>query len=135
MTRTSKKVSGSCLCGAVDFSVTLPSKWCAHCHCNMCRKEHGAGYVTWVGFEQDQVGFNADNTQLRWYQSSPGAARGFCKKCGSSMFFRSQRWANEIHVALGCLNGKIDRHPQANVFLEQHVSWMPVDETLARVDL
>lgn len=135
MGTANKTLSGSCLCGAVDFSVALPSKWCAHCHCNMCRKEHGAGYVTWVGFDRDQVTFNADNSQLRWYQSSPGATRGFCRTCGSSMFFRSQRWAGEIHIALGCLNGELDRRPQANVFLDQHAAWMPIDEKLARVDL
>jgi len=130
-----KTVNGSCLCGAIDFSVALPSKWCAHCHCSMCRKEHGAGFVTWAGFDEGQVTFNADNSQLRWYQSSPGAARGFCRTCGSSMFFRSQRWPGELHVALGCLNDEIDRRPQANVFLDHHAAWMPVDEKLARVDL
>ena len=43
----STKVEGGCLCGAVRFSLELPSKWCAHCHCSMCRRAHGAGYVTW----------------------------------------------------------------------------------------
>ena len=43
-----EKVSGGCLCGAVRFTAKLPSKWCAHCHCSLCRKAHGAGYVTWA---------------------------------------------------------------------------------------
>ena len=131
---TDKKVAGSCLCGAVKFSANLPSKWCAHCHCSMCRKAHGAGYVTWVGFEQGQVSITKDTDQLEWHDSSPGAQRGFCRQCGSSMFFRSERWAGELHIALGCINDEMDRKPQANVFFDRHVDWMPIDETLKQVE-
>ena len=125
-----KTVKGNCLCGAVVFCATLPSKWCAHCHCTMCRKAHGAGYVTWVGFEQQQVSFTQGEKDLHWYISSPGAERGFCKQCGSSLFFRSRQWPGELHIALGCFTDEIDRQPQANVFFDQHVNWMPIDESL-----
>ena len=126
--------NGSCLCGAIQFSARLPSKWCAHCHCGMCQKFHGAGYVTWVGFEQDQVEFTQGEDHLNWYQSSAGAQRGFCQRCGSSMFFRAEKWAGELHIALACFNEAIDRQPQANVFFDNHVDWMPIDETLKQVD-
>ena len=129
-----KPVNGNCLCGAVEFSADLPSKWCAHCHCSLCRMAHGAGYVTWVGFEQDQVTFVQGVKHLTWYESSPGAQRGFCRQCGSTMFFRSERWAGELHIALANINDAIDRSPQANVFFDRHVDWMPVDETLQQVD-
>ena len=33
-----KTVQAGCLCGAVRFELQLPSKWCAHCHCSMCRR-------------------------------------------------------------------------------------------------
>ena len=131
---TDKKVKGSCLCGAVGLTANLPSKWCAHCHCSMCRKAHGAGYVTWVGFEQDQVSITKGADQLAWHHSSPGAQRGFCRQCGSSMFFRSERWAGELHIALGCIDDEMDRKPQANVFFDRHVDWMPIDETLKQVE-
>lgn len=133
--RTGKpQVTGTCLCGAVEFSASLPSKWCAHCHCSMCRKEHGAGYVTWVGFENHQVKFSSGEDKVTWYESSAGARRGFCQQCGSSMFFTSERWAGELHIALGCLNDAIDRQPQANVFFDRHVDWLPIDTTLRQVD-
>ncbi len=128
------EISGSCLCGVVAFSMQLPSIWCAHCHCNMCKKAHGAGYVTWVGFKQKQVTFSADNDQLIWYESSLGAQRGFCQQCGSSLFFRSEKWAGELHIALGVIDDEIDRKPQANVFFDNHVDWMPIDESLKLVD-
>ena len=125
-------VNGSCLCGAVSFAATLPSKWCAHCHCSLCRKAHGAGYVTWAGFEQSQVAVSGDG--IEWYESSPGAQRGFCRQCGSTMFFRSERWAGELHIALACFDAPLDRTPQANVFFDAHVQWMPIDRSLKQID-
>ena len=134
MMNKDKRVNGSCLCGAIRFSARLPSKWCAHCHCSMCRKFHGAGYVTWVGFEAGQVEIGQGENDLSWFDSSPGAQRGFCKQCGSSLFFRSERWAGELHVALGCMDDAIDRKPQANAFFDRHVDWMPIDHSLKQVD-
>lgn len=129
-----KQACGSCFCGAVRFSATLPSKWCAHCHCSMCRKTHGAGYVTWVGFEADQVRMTDGEDILTWFDSSENAQRGFCSTCGSSMFFRSERWQGELHIALGCMDEAVDRQPQANAFFDKHVDWMPIDKALKQVD-
>ena len=126
----SDTVSGSCLCGQVRFHVELPSKWCAHCHCSMCRKYHGAGYVTWVGLEEQRFHLQDGQSPLSWYESSSGARRGFCSHCGSSLFFQSKQWAGEIHVALGAFDQPIDRQPQAHAFYNTHVDWMPIDESL-----
>jgi hypothetical protein len=97
----------------------------------MCRKVHGAGYVTWVGFKPTQFELEKGEQALTWFNSSQGADRGFCKHCGSSMFFKSERWADELHVALACLNDPIDRKPQAHAFHDSHVDWMPLDEALS----
>ena len=126
----SSSVSGSCFCGSVRFHFELPSKWCAHCHCSMCRKVHGAGYVTWVGFESSHFQLEGGENALTWFESSTGASRGFCSTCGSSMLFKSERWAGELHVALGCLDEPIDRQPQAHAFHDSHVDWMPLDDAL-----
>ncbi len=126
-------VDGGCLCGAVRFRLALPSKWCAHCHCTQCRRFHGAGYVTWAGFESDRFELLEGQDALRWFNSSPGAERGFCGTCGSSMLFRSERWKSEAHVVLGSLDGPIDRAPEAHVFHDTCVDWMALDESLPRV--
>ncbi len=126
-------VRGGCLCGAVAFELELPSKWCAHCHCSMCRKAHGAGYVTWVGFDSTHFTLKKGDHHLTWYFSSPGARRGFCSTCGSTMLFESERWAGETHVSLACLDGPIDRKPRANAFFDAHVGWMPIDDGLEEI--
>ena len=115
--------SGKCFCGAVRFAAELPSKWVAHCHCTMCRRAHGAGYVTWAGFTADKVRIENASGQLRWFDSSPGAQRGFCGRCGSPLFFRSDRWPDELHIARAQFDAPLDRAPQAHVFWDRHVDW------------
>ncbi|HEY5972721.1 MAG TPA: hypothetical protein VIT22_12315 [Pseudoxanthomonas sp.] len=51
--------------------------------------------------------------QLRWYESTPGAERSFCRHCGSMLFFRSGRWPGELHIALAHFTTPVDRIPRA----------------------
>lgn len=125
------KVNGGCLCGAVSFVIELPSLWCAHCHCSMCQRAHGAAFVTWVGVPAAQFKLG-DSDSVNWFESSAGAERGFCRRCGCSMFFRSQRWPGEVHVTLANLRAAIDRAPQTHVFYETHVRWVHLADTLPK---
>lgn len=121
------EASGACLCGEVRFRLQLPSKWVAHCHCSMCRRAHGAAFVTWIGVADEHGRIDDPRQRLTWYRSSANAERGFCSQCGSSLFFRSQRWPGELHVALGNVLDPVDRAPQAHVFWNDHVGWADVD--------
>jgi hypothetical protein len=98
----------------------------------MCQKAHGAGYVTWVGVSNESFSVTAGGQELVWFDSSPGAQRGFCRRCGSSVFFRSDKWPDETHITLANFDGPIDRPPQIHVFYSSHVEWMPVDERLPK---
>jgi len=125
------RARGSCLCGSVRFTATLPSKWVAHCHCTRCQRAHGAPFVTWAGFEADRVTID-DAGALCWYESDAGGSRGFCGRCGSPMFFRSERWAGELHIARALFIDPLDRAPQAHVFYETHVPWFDVADSLPK---
>lgn len=125
-------VTGSCLCGAVRFRASLPSKWVAHCHCTYCRRAHGAAFVTWAGFAASQFALAPLSQPPRWYESSPGARRASCPTCGTPMFFESKRWPGEVHVARALIDGPLDREPSAHVFYETHVPWVSVDDALPK---
>lgn len=114
---------GGCLCGAVRFEITLPSKWCAHCHCSMCQRAHGAAFVTWFGMEEARFRVTQGKDVLVRFASSETAWRGFCGRCGSTMLFGGDRWPGEVHVALANLEGELDRAPTANAYWETHASW------------
>ena len=123
------RFAGECLCGAVQFAIQPPTKWCAHCHCSMCQRAHGAPVVTWVGVQTDQFSLLNDGS-LRWFASSQDARRGFCERCGSTLFFQSSRWPDEMHVVRACINGEIDRSPEVHVFGGGRAHWFDFSDEL-----
>lgn len=126
-------LAGGCLCGAVRFEITPPTKWCAHCHCSLCRRAHGAAFVTWFGVARPQFTLVAGGEDLRWYRSTPPARRGFCSRCGSTLFFESERWPDEVHIALAHMDGPIDREPAAHVFFDSRARWAEPGDHLPRL--
>lgn len=94
----------------------------------MCRRAHGAGFVTWVGVYSDRFKFRSGEAELQSYRSSDEAVRSFCSACGSTLLFESQKWPGEVHVVLANIDTPIDREPATHAFAEDHVSWVPLWE-------
>ncbi len=127
-------LTGSCLCEAVKFTIEPPTLFCAHCHCRFCRAAHGAAVVTWVGAADDRFSITGGEESVRWYQSSPQSRRGFCSACGTTLFYASTLAPGEIHIARACIEGEIDRDPQAHVFFDQRVHWLTSGDDLPKID-
>ena len=129
----SDSVSGSCLCGAVAFEADLPSRFCAHCHCNNCRRAHGAAFVTWVGFPNQQFRFTKGESNLVRFKTDTAATRSFCVTCGTTLTYESARWAGEVHVVRANIEGDIDRAPGAHVYVDHRASWWSIDDDLPQL--
>ena len=91
------EITGACLCGAVRFS-GVPKGEVTRCHCEQCRRWSGDAWTA-VQITSPVVTVVA----LRWFRSSPGAERGFCTECGSSLFWR-EVGADSTAVSLGCVD-------------------------------
>lgn len=130
---TSGSTEGACLCGQVRFELRFPTLVCVHCHCSMCRRAHGAGYVTWVRLPKNQLSFQAGEEKLAHYRSSDHATRSFCRRCGSSLFFETTHSPETIDVAIANLAGTIDREPQLHVHFDSRVDWIRVADDLPRI--
>lgn len=77
--------SGRCLCGAVRISVSMTGDSVGACHCSMCRK-WGGGPLLAVECGSD-VRFEGGDA-IAVFDSSGWAERGFCRNCGSHLFYR-----------------------------------------------
>lgn len=77
--------SGACLCGAVSFDVAgaLPAPDC--CHCSKCRKVSGHCFAS-TDVPRDALTVRGEKN-VAWFRSSEKVRRGFCRICGSSLFF------------------------------------------------
>lgn len=77
--------TGRCLCGAVKFEASNVSRSLGACHCSMCRRWTGGPFLAVdCGSEVKFAG----EANITVFNSSDWADRGFCKKCGSNLFYR-----------------------------------------------
>jgi len=111
----------------------MPSLFCAHCHCSMCRRIHGAGFVTWFSIPKPQLRITAGESDLVRFQSSDHGTRSFCGSCGSSLFFESTLDPERIDIPLANMDGPIDREPQLHSYFDCRAEWVSVGDTLPRL--
>ena len=130
---SNSSVSGSCLCGAVRFRVRLPSLFCGHCHCSMCRRNHGAGFVTWFAVPRAQLEIEAGEEDLRRYSSSAHGSRTFCTRCGSSLFCDSEKHPEQVDIPLANVEGPIDREPEIHEYYSDRASWIQLEDSLPKL--
>ena len=74
---------GQCLCGAVSWEFSGQPKYSCHCHCQMCRKAHGAAYGSYYFIARENFCWTSDRDTILDYRSSPDLTRSFCHACGS----------------------------------------------------
>ena len=95
-------LKGSCLCGCVTFTVSGKPRDVILCHCSQCRSVSGHVWAA-AGAEHGTLTIIKGET-LKWYRSSEKARRGFCGRCGASLFWEEFGGAH-VSFAPGALDG------------------------------
>jgi hypothetical protein len=102
------KLTGSCNCGAVRFTVDAEDRATA-CHCGQCRKQSGHH---WASGQALVDSFDITG-EPRWYAASETAKRGFCATCGCFLFWKHND-EDKMSFSLGLIDGptglKLQRH-------------------------
>ena len=123
-------LEGGCQCGAVRYRVTGAPLMAALCHCSMCRRANAAPAVAWALFDQAQVKFLA-NTPTP-YESSPGAQRGFCGRCGTPISFTADYIPGLIDLTIGSLDEPARVPPEFHYWEAQRLPWLQLGDQLPR---
>jgi len=103
----------ACLCGAVAITVIGPLAAPDACHCSQCRKQSGH-YAAFTSCQNADLKFTSEST-LAWYRASASAGRGFCKACGSLLFWKADG-RDSTSVAAGSLNGKTGLVTEGHIY-------------------
>jgi hypothetical protein len=104
---------GSCLCGGVAFEITGPMRPVVGCHCSMCRKQSGH-FGAFSACNNADLKFESDST-LAWYRASDNAGRGFCKTCGSLLFWKGDG-KTYTSIAAGSIDGVTDLKLEGHIY-------------------
>lgn len=105
---------GSCLCGAVRFTVSGTLSDPAACHCSQCRRQSGH---YWASADAPNAAVAiTGGDKVTWYQASDAARRGFCATCGSFLFWQ-RIGADNISVAMGALAAPTETRLSTHIFV------------------
>ncbi|HUS53470.1 MAG TPA: GFA family protein [Thermohalobaculum sp.] len=113
MTNTGTK-TGQCLCGAVKFSAEDVPHQIGACHCAQCRRWASGPY-----FAVAAPGLRFEGEEnIGRYRSSEWAERGFCKLCGSSLFYRMIK-EDRYMMAVGSFDDQSGFELSRQVFIDE----------------
>lgn len=101
MTDSQEITTGGCLCGAVRYEVAGLLRDIVNCHCSMCQRLHGS-FGAHSKAKKANITITNDSG-LAWYKTSDIARRGFCRICGSGLF-----WEPFDQEGTGIVAGTLD---------------------------
>ncbi len=125
----SDTIRGACLCGTVAFEIGPPYHWFAHCHCSMCRKQHGSLFGTGLGVEREHFRWVKGESDVVHYSATPAFERPFCRRCGSTVPGVSHL-PDVLLVPAGLLDGDFTMKPRAHIFVASRSPLAAITDTL-----
>ncbi|MBT3925736.1 MAG: GFA family protein [Rhodospirillaceae bacterium] len=118
---------GGCLCGNVRYEVLGTMRGVVNCHCEMCRRLHGAyGAYTKVSNADFTL---AEESGLAWYQSSAAARRGFCRDCGASLFWQPAGFET-TSIAAGTLDQPSGLATTGHIYTAEKGDFYDINDSL-----
>jgi len=118
---------GGCFCGAVEYQVTGRLRDVVNCHCIECTQLNG-NFGSHSKALTDSIQILKDDG-LTWYQISDTARRGFCRKCGSSLFWEA-KGQNATGIVIGSLEKRNQFNPIGHIFVGEKSDFYEITDNL-----
>ena len=119
----------SCLCGGIQLKTKGPLRHVLNCHCRQCMKTHG-NYAAYTNVLAKDIKFIKKRT-LKWFKSSKKARRGFCNKCGASMFFKFLG-SDNISIAAGMFKNPTKLTTTMNILVKGKLDYHKLNKKLLK---
>ena len=123
------QAAGGCLCGAVRYRIDGPMRPPVSCHCEQCRRTSGH-YVSATACRQVDLTFESEDG-LTWYRSSEDAERGFCRNCGSNLFYWPKA-RETISIMAGTLDAPTGLTTAGHIFVAEKSDYYTLDDALPK---
>ena len=92
-------------------------------------KTHG-NFAAYTNCLDNNITFINQQT-LKWFSSSKIAKRGFCSKCGASIFFKIMGTKN-ISIAAGMFNRPVKLKTIMNIFVKGKLDYYKLDHHIPK---
>lgn len=119
----SSKVTGSCNCGAVTFSINEPVTDVYVCHCSICRKSTGGTGIAVTVVENSSFTWLSGQADICcWNKPNHDWLKQFCQQCGSPLPGANDPDRTFIPVGLldtGCETLSVKHH----IWVDSKANW------------
>ena len=120
------------MCGRVRYEISGRLYDASHCHCSMCRRQHGAAFGTYVDFDPDDFNWISGEDLVKVYATSPEAGWCFCRECGSTLAGTANNLVTSI--TMGTIEGDPGIAPESHIFTGSMAAWDRINDDLPQFD-
>ena len=128
-------LTGSCLCGAIRYTISAPVTELRACHCTHCQKSSGAGGSVNAVLSSDAFKITQGTPKRYDARADSGRTlhRYFCSDCGSPIY--SQRATNPgmVVVRAGTFDDPGDMKITTHIWTKSARAWSYMDPAATRV--
>jgi hypothetical protein len=121
--------TGRCLCGHVQFELEGQLPPLVNCHCQFCRRAHGAAFVTIAWIREAAFKIVSGEEAISRYAQA-GGIRCFCSRCGTRIFSASENGSEFLSLVVAALDQEPERGPVLHVNLESKAHWYEIADGL-----
>jgi hypothetical protein len=117
---------GSCLCGAVKFTIEGQFDNFFLCYCSYCQKDSGSAHAAnlfsksavlhWISGAREVTTFNLPGSRH---------SKSFCQHCGSAV--PGSELPGVLMVPAGSLDSDVDVKPTARIYTARQHGWSQAD--------
>ncbi|MCP5080383.1 MAG: GFA family protein [Alphaproteobacteria bacterium] len=121
-------LTGQCLCGSVQYRIDGPVGKPHACHCGQYLRQSGH-YAVSSDVQRAEFSIIQDRG-LKWYDSSSFAKRGFCKECGSALFWDDGQ--DKIYISIGSLDQPTGLQLASHIFVNEKADYYEIEDELPK---
>lgn len=127
-------LTGSCLCKAIRYEVSVPITELRACHCRDCQKASGTGGS--VNAMLPSSGFRITQGTPKRFSVTAASGRTlhrfFCGDCGSPLFSRRETTPETTSLRIGTLDDAPPMKVTQNIWTKSARPWAYIDPASAQ---
>jgi hypothetical protein len=116
------RLTGRCLCGAVQFEVEGPIRGVGSCHCSKCRRVSGTGGNAQFIVRARKFAWRSGREEIATFRLPDGWGPARCKACGSPVP-DSYDGGERMWVPAGLMNEPLGTAIVQHIFCGSRADW------------
>jgi hypothetical protein len=121
-------LTGSCLCGRIQYEIAGRPRFMYRCYCGKCRAATGAAFAENLIVDTDKFRVTAGREGLTAFESSPHKHRYFCAACGSPIYSHGEKTKHVVSVRGGTLKQDPGMRAAYHAFAASKASWAEITD-------